>query len=1263
MGDKVLQTEVPYARLDQVVTLVPNGKGWFHCPANGLWLPADFVRPKGEPRSPPPPRPAPSPRRPAPAVAEPEPRGSASMSSPSASPGPSGPSTPPAPAEREEPSPRPSREGASDGEAEDWVVHPPAGFASCAWRRTRSMQDVVPQEEAPFVGALATVRAVDMGAWVQGANGFYLPRQFLEAAARPEPEEQCGGGDAAPEAAPAAKAHRVPKRALAASALSPAQQRQRRDRGVVVSWSPLGRGGEGRIKVTTAGGLVLRVHASEVRVGPGGLAFLRPGQEVELRVGKKDGTTGGAPQRGALAIEAREVTAPGGAYIEPDTALPVPRVPCKALSHRNAAGRKVSWTLEDGGLKCGEVMMHGAAAQKTRTLLTVSGRELPAALCGTYRQTRARGPLPSWHCGSARLEAKGGNWELSAPGLSVVSRPHGGKPPAQCAKAWRLTETARAPYCAACGGPCVYYPAQSYGATSGGANGGKPRDVQVSLSEAAEPSAPGRLSFDEHALALRASGVLADGAGEERRETSVALCADRERLLRCPETQLELATIVGKVRHLAAEAGVPCDIGDEIPLPRPAGAPQHRSMDVASAAGQRPVCMLYACGACTPGARECDKGVHRRLSQSEPPAEGRLFAQVSAAKRRLIQQKWAEAGGHGELRSVWEVRNPRCAELFRLTEHNLALYNGKPSLQIDGFHGTAPQNVLSIALNGFDPRRRSGQVYGSGEYFAKDPSVSVGYCKGGRFMFLCRLHLGEEGQDKDHVWVDDMKYYVVKQRRCLFQALPLYLLEFEDRGGAGWLEGENRALSLKVAQLAAGNCQRGEELQQKMLGARRPCAARGGAGMHVARTTRLWLGWLQPDMSEEELLEDVRRHLAPVPIVDVVPERSAMRLGAYVTLGRALTRDEYGSLSRKLYRGRYEISVDDESPQCPVRSAQPCPRLTGPSQYCRGWNLRGTSHWHTRCRFSHAPELWPTHGAAGSVRRVAVRRGTAKYDEVCGEFTGRYFADVGCGGGAPGIVAVYEVVNPVLERLYTERKAYLERTYDGVITERELWHGTHSAAVAHVLANGLQPPSDAAAAEACPHSAGKGCTSLCSNRCKHCAPTAHCWEKCHMYGLGIYLADLPEKSHRYVRAPEEYRRDSEGEYRSLGDFRAAHGEAEGQRRWDGAKDAGCTVYAMLRCQTNLGSPYLIEGNLLRGDAMHDVAFPCDPSDMLDRTGQEWDERRTNSSYFVKGQGHTAPSGKAVFNNEYVVFQPWQVWPRYLVLYTFDHSASEADFGR
>eukprot|EP00662_Eupelagonemidae_sp_cell21_P030989 gene30988-28951_t len=88
---------------------------------------------------------------------------------------------------------------------------------------------------------------------------------------------------------------------------------------------------------------------------------------------------------------------------------------------------------------------------------------------------------------------------------------------------------------------------------------------------------------------------------------------------------------------------------------------------------------------------------------------------------------------------------------------------------------------------------------------------------------------------------------------------------------------------------------------------------------------------------------------------------------------------------------------------------------------------------------------------------------------------------------------------------------------------------------------------------------------------------------------------------------------------------------------------------MLRCQTNLGSPFLIEGNLTSKNGMHDVCRPVDPSDWLDHCPEEYDARRSNTSYFVKGQGGATWTGRAVVNNEYVVFQPWQVWPRYVTL--------------
>jgi len=47
------------------------------------------------------------------------------------------------------------------------------------------------------------------------------------------------------------------------------------------------------------------------------------------------------------------------------------------------------------------------------------------------------------------------------------------------------------------------------------------------------------------------------------------------------------------------------------------------------------------------------------------------------------------------------------------------------------FHGTARHNIDCILTNGLDQNKRRGQAFGPGEYFSKEPSLSISYCKGG----------------------------------------------------------------------------------------------------------------------------------------------------------------------------------------------------------------------------------------------------------------------------------------------------------------------------------------------------------------------------------------------------------------------------------------------------------------------------------------------------------------------------------------------------
>ena len=63
------------------------------------------------------------------------------------------------------------------------------------------------------------------------------------------------------------------------------------------------------------------------------------------------------------------------------------------------------------------------------------------------------------------------------------------------------------------------------------------------------------------------------------------------------------------------------------------------------------------------------------------------------------------------------------------------------------FHGTGEDKIDSICVNGYDSSRRGtsyGQAYGAGEYFATNPSTSLGYCKGKK-MILNELLLGQNG--------------------------------------------------------------------------------------------------------------------------------------------------------------------------------------------------------------------------------------------------------------------------------------------------------------------------------------------------------------------------------------------------------------------------------------------------------------------------------------------------------------------------------------
>merc|ERR1719181_455856 len=155
---------------------------------------------------------------------------------------------------------------------------------------------------------------------------------------------------------------------------------------------------------------------------------------------------------------------------------------------------------------------------------------------------------------------------------------------------------------------------------------------------------------------------------------------------------------------------------------------------------------------------------------------------ASAADFTRLKQMWIMRGGQGELVQAWKVDNPLRTYRFTDRRKSLKAIMGREADGLEGFHGTHPDAVVPICESGFDKSRRSGQVYGAGESFAKNPTVSFGYCKGGEYMLVCRLTLGEESSgpenaDGDHVWVPSNGYYVIKEPD---QVLPQYIIKFSN---------------------------------------------------------------------------------------------------------------------------------------------------------------------------------------------------------------------------------------------------------------------------------------------------------------------------------------------------------------------------------------------------------------------------------------------------------------------------------------------------
>merc|ERR1712113_190235 len=575
--------------------------------------------------------------------------------------------------------------------------------------------------------------------------------------------------------------------------------------------------------------------------------------------------------------------------------------------------------------------------------------------------------------------------------------------------------------------------------------------------------------------------------------------------------------------------------------------------------------------------------------------------------------------------------------------------------------------VIPICEEGFDKERRAGQVYGAGEYFAKNPSVSVGYCRGGEYMLVCRLTLGHasstpENRDGDHIWVPSQGYYVIKEPE---QVLPQYIVKFAAGGGYHYGRQIQDASLETILQQGKWSTKAVEEI--KPVPRQRDC--------HMSRPTAtcLWLGFLHAHLSDESLAKDIRRFLTKW--VPDLAEGFKIQIvkghfkKAHVILERPIPRELVHKLNRCEFiedRKPRTICVDDGhgSP------GQKCPKWI--AGYCRGQNLRFTQ------------PCWCTHPQR-STEQARFEFTTIALDSAKGvELRDKFMASAPFHNGYPRIVGIRALNNRILSKCHEEYRDYLKTKHMEEPAVQELYHGTNNNILDTLYQHGLQPPSDVRASDNCPKSGNKGlCTTLCNNDCTYCTEK-HEWNRCHMYGLGIYLADMAQKSHRYVSQPKVNRSGGMSYRMIVCSVLGKSFEVEGHLKGKAAMHDVVNVRALTedltddmieRCQACFNSDGIgasIQG--LAGDVWGRVVADEGHCWRLhtgriarkDTEGVKWrwiattevavenlETAEKSDLLFIKGLGSAVRPGFSVVNSEYIAFHPHQCLPTYEIEYEID----------
>jgi len=93
-----------------------------------------------------------------------------------------------------------------------------------------------------------------------------------------------------------------------------------------------------------------------------------------------------------------------------------------------------------------------------------------------------------------------------------------------------------------------------------------------------------------------------------------------------------------------------------------------------------------------------------------PPAEGVTIERAAASDLALMQKFWKDREGSGEVLEAWAIDNPLRTWKFNERRKELQQQLGRAPDELEGLHGSDPNNYISIVSGGFRRDLRGSAV-------------------------------------------------------------------------------------------------------------------------------------------------------------------------------------------------------------------------------------------------------------------------------------------------------------------------------------------------------------------------------------------------------------------------------------------------------------------------------------------------------------------------------------------------------------------------